>query len=675
MDKTTQTNPFSNSRVDTPFQTHTDLKDIFYDEFERLKSIITEIKNDEENHQSKGAIVSGEPGTGKTHLMMRLAKDRLKHNRLLFIRQPNNLNSVLFHIYSRVLQSFVEKVPGSPYSQLEHLLATSFFKIIRETFLELRQEKSAGILDYFRKLTDKDKYLARILSVDPINLYRKLGEDGARHKREYWQRIETIIDDWWKRNHGDVGYSTAILKGIVKFCSYSDPNKKKLVGKWLAANELEDYELNSIGLKNWHMEANNEAFSLEAMTVFGKLSIMDEPLIIIFDQLEGLGLEYNKNLLHSFGDSIKELFTYVPNSLIILNLFPDRWEHFKEFFDGSVVGRVSQGQIILNKPSDEQLKRILILKAQAHGIDIEQLFTDDDLEDILSQDSIREVLNRASHYYRFRTQGIPLPAIRQLKKSFEEEVKDQLSAINEQIMGFRCEIRELKNLFIDWTQQPVDATVIQTTESAPLATTSQTLLPVMFENTQSVSSLIIEYIEREKELLEEGYDKLIVIGDNDDVGKLLTITEAFNTLFKNMEMDCLKLGQRKLPEHLLIKTPGQTFVIGFLHGSDMGFSSRIKNFNELISHNEEIHFSLFRDVREAMITGKVGKGEIDRLNQAPNGQFIYMDKEDRITFELIYKLIVDIQNKDFEIDLHQAIKTLESIMSHYWLIKMFRKAQ
>jgi len=116
-------NPFSNSRVDTPFQNHTDLKEIFYDEFERLKSLIADIKNDVENHQSQGVVVTGEPGAGKTHLMMRLAKERLKSNRLLFIRQPNNINSVLYHIYSRVLESFVEQVPNSPYSQVEHLLA------------------------------------------------------------------------------------------------------------------------------------------------------------------------------------------------------------------------------------------------------------------------------------------------------------------------------------------------------------------------------------------------------------------------------------------------------------------------------------------------------------------------------------------------------------------------
>ena len=685
---TTKTNPFSDSRVDTPFQHHVDLKEIFYDEFERLTSVLTDIKNDVKNHQSKGTVVTGEPGTGKTHLMMRLAKDRLEHNRLLFIRQPNNLNSVLYHIYSRVLESFVEKVPNSPYSQLEHLLATSFSKIIHETFLEVRNKKSTGIFDYFRKLTDKDRYLLKTLSADPLNIYKKLGEDGARHKREYWQRIEILIDGWWKRKYGDVGDSTAILKGIVKFCSYSDANKKKLVGKWLAANELDEQELKSVDLKNWKDEGSKEAFSLDAMTVFGKLSMMNEPLIIIFDQLEALGLEYNQNLLQSFGDSIKELFTYVPNSLIILNLFPDRWEHFKDFFDGSVIGRVSQCQIVLNKPSYEGLKKILLFKAQAYDINIEQLFTPADLQDILSQSSIREVLNRASHYYRFRTQDIPLPTIRQIK-SFEDDVKGQLQDIKEQIknssfgnevkVGFRTILNEIAIL-----------KKLVTPGYAGSAPLSEASTPLLVEKTPQslvetvalaettappVGKLIMDYLENERKVLEEEYEKLVIISDSDDIGKLLTMTEGFNVLLRNIELSYLKVGTRKLPEHLLITAPTQSVVIGFLQVSDMVFPSRIKNFNGLVFNRKDLHFILFRDVRETTITGKVGTDEIEKLNKAPNGQFLYMDKENRITFELIYKLVVDIQNRDFEVDLEQALTTLESLMEDYWLIQIFKRPE
>ena len=45
---------------------------------------------------------------------------------------------------------------------------------------------------------------------------------------------------------------------------------------------------------------SKEAFSLEAIAVLGKLSLLDEPIIIVFDQLEGLGLSHNKQLLLEF---------------------------------------------------------------------------------------------------------------------------------------------------------------------------------------------------------------------------------------------------------------------------------------------------------------------------------------------------------------------------------------
>ena len=91
--------------------------------------------------------------------------------------------------------------------------------------------------------------------------------------------------------------------------------------RWLAGNILTDEEAETIGLPNWGEEISKEAFSLEAISVLGKLSVLDEPLIIIFDQLEGLGLLHNQEILLNFGEAIKEIFTHVPNSLIILNFW------------------------------------------------------------------------------------------------------------------------------------------------------------------------------------------------------------------------------------------------------------------------------------------------------------------------------------------------------------------
>jgi len=615
-------NPFGTSRVDTPFQDHVDLKTISQDQFKVLKSILVEIKLDP-NHQSKGAVVIGEAGSGKTHLMMRLAKELLNSHRLLFIRQPNNPNAVLYHIYSRVLESFVEMIPSSHYSQLEYLLAHSFSQITLD-FLNKKE-----------RLTQNEEKMLDTLSQEPLNIYNLLGNQNSDRKRRNWQWIEKSTLEWWSQTYGFGGYSTALIKGLIKFCSYSDLHKRELVRKWLSGNQLEQSELEQIKLENWADEISQEAFSLEAISVFSKLSIVDEPLIIIFDQLEGL--KYHEQLLFNFGEAIKELFTHAPNCLIILNLFPDRWQHFKNIFNDAIVDRVSQYEVVLNKPTDDQLRLILALKAQASDIELKTLFTQAELKVILNQNSIRGVLNWASHYYKHKIEGIPLP---KSMISFEEEVRLALQALREEVASLKQEIRGIEP--------------IVETPSCELEKTEQP----SHEDLDDDENRLKVYIEEQKVLLENAYHKKVIISDSDDIGKVITISEVFKTV-KNIETDYLRFGKRKLPEHLLIKTPKHSFVVGFLHQGGSGFTSRIKNFNQLVHNYKEIRFGLFRDVRESKITGKVGLDEIEKLN----------------TFDLIYKLIVDIQNFDFEIDLQKALTILESLMSDYWLIKIYLYAK
>ena len=44
-----------------------------------------------------------------------------------------------------------------------------------------------------------------------------------------------------------------------------------------------------------------------------------------------------------------------------------------------------------------------------------------------------------------------------------------------------------------------------------------------------------------------------------------------------------------------------------------------------------------------------------------------MDKADRIHFELIYNLIIDIRNQDLEADLPTALRVLATHLGEYWI--------
>jgi hypothetical protein len=141
-----------------------------------------------------------------------------------------------------------------------------------------------------------------------------------------------------------------------------------------------------------------------------------------------------------------------------------------------------------------------------------------------------------------------------------------------------------------------------------------------------------------------------------------------------LEIDYLRLGKRVLPEHLvLIGT--RKVAIGFLQTDGSGFTSRIKNWNELLITDRSIQYQLWRDVRVPAISGKVGRGEIEKLNHTQNGSFLTMDNEQRLDFELIYRLIIDIQNCDLEINLEDAIQCIQLELKDCWVCKLLQTIQ
>lgn len=644
-----QPNPFGSSRVDTPFQDHPDQKRVYQTEFDLLKATIQDIRQDK-NHQSRGAVVIGEPGSGKTHLMMRLAKELLQVNRLLFIRHPNNPDAILYHIYSRILESFIEKVPENGYTQLENLLAHSFVKLIST--------------NRHINLTKNDQVILAAVADSPLNLYN-LTAEGTERKRLLWQHIEKRTSEWWINEYGFAGHSTQIIKGIIKFCSYSDPKRKQIVARWLAANELEQSDLELVGLTNWNEEFSKEEFSLEAISVFSKLSLLDEPLIIVFDQLEGLGLSHNQTLLFNFGEAVKEIFTHVPNSLIILNLFPDRWQQFQQVLNSSVVERVAQTQIRLNRPSKQSLQKILQLKAQTIGIDINTFFTPSQRETILSQPSIRAVLNCAADYFRYNVQGIPVPQ----RSAPQEPISSDADQFAPDSLSLEQRLARLEAGFSALQQVFSQLANVFTypTEPSPQPAVTQSATEQL-TSTQAPRPLL-EYLHAQRRFLRQEYSRPQIITDSDDLGKLITIAEACKIL-KPFEIDYLQFGKRRLPEHLVLQSSQRTVAVGFLQLDGGAFTSRIKNWNELVISYDRIHFQLWRDVRQAEISGKVGREEIEKLNHSSNGVFLLMEQEQRLDFELLYRLIVDIQNRDLDIELATALESTLTELKDSWICQL-----
>jgi hypothetical protein len=537
----------------------------------------------------------------------------------------------------------VEKAGNLP--QLYSLIINTFRKIV-------------SLND--RDVTQKDIDILKALYDLEDNSISALSKENTQRKREYWQYIEKTINEWWMSNYAPGSFALSIIKGMVKYCSYTDYKYRNITTRWLAGNVLTDEEAETVGLPNWGEEISKEAFSLEAISVLGKLSVLDEPLIIIFDQLEGLGLPHNQEILLNFGEAIKEIFTHVPNSLIILNLFPDRWEKFQTTFDQSIIGRVSQYQVSLRQPTEAEVKSILKVKIQTVDITLEQLFLPEDLDDILGKKPIRAALNRAAKYYDYRVNGISLPDERKLIRELDsnEKIEQQLKFLQQQ----QQTSMEVLSQLIQAIQSPnaVDLSNLQNRLATYLS--GETTIPV---------NPVIEYLNEHRIELEQKYHNPSIISDGDDVGKLRNIAEAL-THIQSFKLTQYRLGKKVLPEHIVIEKGNQYHVIAFLEISGTPFTSRISNFNELVINNSQSQFYLIRDERQPGITAKVGKERIQQLENSANGNFVLFNKEDRILFDLIYDLIISIHNKDLDIDLESALTFVTNHQEWYhWIFTKF----
>jgi hypothetical protein len=355
---------------------------------------------------------------------------------------------------------------------------------------------------------------------------------------------------------------------------------------------------------------------------------VDQPLILVFDQLEGL--KNNQELLTRFGEAYKEIVTHIPNSLIILNLFPSRYNYFIEFFDASISDRFSN-TITLNTPSSTELKNMIISLSSSKNIDINKIFKNEDFAEILKLDSIRKVINRAFDYYNLRVYNQKLP---QHINSFEDSVLHRIDMLEETVRTLQLKLNMNINM-LDNEVHKID---------------------------------IDSYFKNISKQLENDYSRPMIISDSEDKGKLQFILEAVETL-QDIEIDFIKM-RKILPEHIEIKIENLDYIVGFLYSNGNSFVSRIKNFNEMVLYNKGKHFRLFRDYRESKITGKKSKEEIAKLDNTNNGKFIIMDKEDKIIYDTIYQFVSDISNKETEIKLKDGFDYIYKKYPNYWLVKL-----
>ena len=95
-------------RVNTPWDQVPDLEEYNQHAYKRIVRALKELarsKSSEGQSNTQGILVLGEAGTGKTHLLMRVARNLSGTNHILFVPKPNNEDAVAQHVWFNVVST------------------------------------------------------------------------------------------------------------------------------------------------------------------------------------------------------------------------------------------------------------------------------------------------------------------------------------------------------------------------------------------------------------------------------------------------------------------------------------------------------------------------------------------------------------------------------------------
>ncbi|HEU5116875.1 MAG TPA: hypothetical protein VFT74_09395, partial [Isosphaeraceae bacterium] len=314
-------------RVDNPWDDVPDFEDYNRIPFRKIVRALTNLARARETGTkptSQGILVLGEAGTGKTHLLMRVARKVSGTNHILFVPKPNNEDAVAQHIWANMVLSLAKSSPtgGSHRSQLDDLLAHVFTDVLVPEFeQDIRDGKDADL---------KQRWV-KSLCEDPYNLFRMLGE--GEQKQGNMDKIRRRTLRYLQHKHPEVDQRIAHV--LITYCFVVREDRKRVLLTWLAGQDLDEAEAKGLGLESsWvkidetsadvSTQQQREDQALRAIRTIGILSTHYQPLILAFDQLEGL--RDHERLSQRWGDTVREIFTMTPNLMVVTCIFPSLWE-------------------------------------------------------------------------------------------------------------------------------------------------------------------------------------------------------------------------------------------------------------------------------------------------------------------------------------------------------------
>ncbi len=298
-------NPFASNAVGDPWRARDvpDVRSINQPAFDGIVNLLGQIDRTDE----LAAMVLGEAGSGKTHLIKRLLSDRDLNIIFVYVRPIHDHR----RMFSRLMETVAANLDGPPpgfaedyqWTQLDWLVA-HILRAAVEKLAETPGKVSAAAL---KKMADDALASLKFKQTPHWKAVVKSSEDFLTDLR--------IV-------HGKT--SRRVIRALHK---YVDKTNRGAVRTLLSGAALDDDECQTLDIDEFsEAELTTEAQedrAKEILICLGRLLRFFRPMVLCFDQLENIDTD---KLRRAFGRLANEIIDETENTFLIGFVRPGTWE-------------------------------------------------------------------------------------------------------------------------------------------------------------------------------------------------------------------------------------------------------------------------------------------------------------------------------------------------------------
>ncbi len=313
--------PFKNSIVKTPWDNGViDAEGIHKESFDRIIKALDFVKS---NRSSLIFVLQGEPGSGKSHLLWRIARNAEK-KRFLFVNIIPFI-SVKKFAFSSILESTIEslekKHPDLRSKPIDHLVGWIIKKGIELTDRRGFRERFVmdAILDE-NKLPYVAKSTFETLPLKTQNiLLEKMGKELMKKYPEFPK------------------YFFTIMLGL------ENKEEKNATLDLLRSEKIAKKDLLMIGLPDNFIMNESVAFKM----LYSLFNFSPFPFILSIDQIETLDRHFSSNEIIKFFENILQIFSHSNNVFFLLSVQTQTFKKWERFLPRDIVSRLSERSTML----------------------------------------------------------------------------------------------------------------------------------------------------------------------------------------------------------------------------------------------------------------------------------------------------------------------------------------